>query len=184
MNRKSAIVFFMCAIAGCVSVPEANYYTLDLRSSGTNDASFAIAAMRIRASEAVSRREIMIRATPTQVEYYATHLWAAGLDEQVAEKLKAELGGPTEGAATEVAIVGELLAFEQVDTASGADGHVKLELRVSRSPADSTKETVITKVYEAWVTAGERSAPAVVEALSAATEQIARDIAADLARLQ
>lgn len=181
MIRRLGIVLIILTTVGCVSVPELNYYTLDLRSSGRISGDFVIDSMRIHVGEAVSRREIMIRTSPTKIEYYATQVWAAGLDEQIGEKLKAELGARPVPAAVHIDVVGELLAFEQVDTLEGADAHVKLELTIRRSIANSEEKTEFSKVYETTLAAGARTAPAVVEALSHATELIASEIAKDLA---
>ena len=181
MIRRSGIVLIILTAAGCVSVPEVNYYTLDLRSSGRISGAFVIDSVRIRVGEAVSRREIMIRTSPTQVEYYATQVWAAGLDEQISEKLKAEFGARPVPDSIRIDIVGELLAFEQVDTPEGADAHVKIDLTITRSIANSEEKIEFSKVYETTVAADAQTAPAVVEALSHATELIASEIAEDLA---
>ena len=53
MIRRSGIVLIILTAAGCVSVPEVNYYTLDLRSSGRISGDFVIDSVRIRVGEAV-----------------------------------------------------------------------------------------------------------------------------------
>ncbi len=181
MNRKYCLVMLMVCLAGCVSVPQSNYYTLDMRSSGQIDAHFVLDSVRIRPGEAVSRREIMIRTSPTEIEYYATQLWAADLGEQLSEKLKAEFG-PALTPSLAVTIDGDLLAFEQVDTADGADARVKLDLRVTLDPGDDGERRSFSKIYETIVTAGTQEASAVVKALSQGLESIAVELAEDLAR--
>lgn len=181
MIRIWAITLLALTSMGCVSVPEIDYFTLDLRSSGQIQEGFTIVKMRIRTGEAVSRPEIMIRMSPTQIEYYATQRWAAGLDEQVSEKLKAELGGQPSAGALRVDIEGEILAFEQVDTVEGADAHVKLDFTFTIRAGDSGEETEISRIYETTIAADARNAAAVVRALSRATEMLAVQMAEDLA---
>ncbi len=181
MDLKYSIAPLMVFIAGCVSVPEPNYYTLDMRASGRVEAPFVLESVRIRPGEAVSRREIMIRTSPTEIEYYATRLWAADLGEQLSEKLKTEFSG-TDAQAVRVTIDGDLLAFEQVDTQDGADARVKLDLLVTMDSATDGESRSFSKVYETVVTAEAQSAQAVVEALSRGLESIASELAEDLAR--
>ncbi len=181
MDRKYCFVLLVAFVAGCVSVSEPNYYTLDMRSSGRIETPFVLESVRIRPGEAVSRREIMIRTSPTEIEYYATQLWAADLGEQLSEKLKAEFG-PAQAPALAVTIDGDLLAFEQVDTKDGAEARVKLDLRVSLDPGGDGERRSFSKIYETVVAAEAQAAPAVVEALSRGLESIAAELAEDLAR--
>ena len=171
----------MAILAGCVSVPEPNYYTLDMRSSGHVETPFALEDVRIRPGEAVSRPEIMIRTSPTEIEYYATQRWAANLGEQLGEKLKSEFGQPS-SPALGFAIEGTLLAFEQMDTESGADARVKLDVYVTVPSENGDPATNFSRIYEIVVTADEAAAPAVVRALSRGLESIAAELAQDLAR--
>lgn len=181
MYRKYCIATLMAILAGCLSVPEPNYFTLDMRSSGRIDAPFAVEEVRIRPGEAVARREIMIRTSPTQIEYYATQRWAADLGEQLSEKLKTEFS-QSQGEKARVWIEGDLLAFEQVDTRDGADAHLKLDLVVTLKSENGDTSRSFRKVYETVVTADAPNAPAIVEALSRGLESIAVELAEDLAR--
>ena len=183
MDRKYCVATLIACIAGCLSVPEPNYYTLDMRASGRVDAPFLLESVRIRPGEAVSRREIMIRTSPTEIEYYATQLWAADLGEQLREKFKSEFG-PTEAPAAIVHIEGDLLAFEQVDTKNGADARVKLDLLVTIDSNNGGEPRSFSKIYETVVTAEAQAAPAIVEALSRGLEEIANELAEDLARVR
>lgn len=181
MYRLFWVAALMAIAAGCLSVPEPNYFTVDMRSSGRVDAPFTVEEVRIRAGEAVARREIMIRTSPTEVEYYATQRWAADLGEQLGEKLKTEFGRSA-GEGVRVRIEGDLLAFEQVDTPEGADARVKLDLVVTLESEDGEVSRRFSKIYETVVTAEAPNAPAVVEALSRGLESIAAELAEDLAR--
>lgn len=181
MYRKYWVVPLVAIVAGCFSVPEPKYFTLDMRSSGRVDSPFAVEEIRIRAGEAVARREIMIRTSPTEVEYYATQRWAADLGEQLSEKLKTEFGR-SGGEEARVRIEGDLLAFEQVDTPDGADARIKLDLVVTLESENGDASPSFSKIYETVVTAEAPNAPAVVEALSRGLESIADELAEDLVR--
>ncbi len=183
MIHKFISVPLLAVLAGCVSVAESNYFTLDMRSSGRVESSFALQDVRIRPGEAVSRAEIMIRTSPTQVEYYATERWAANLGEQLSEKLKSEFGQAS-SSSQGVRIEGTLLAFEQIDTESGADARVKLDIHISIPSREDESFTSFNRIYEAIVPADEATAPAVVRALSRGLESIAAELAEDLARAQ
>lgn len=181
MLHKFCVFPLMAILTGCVSVTESNYFTLDMRSSGQVESSFALEDVRIRPGEAVSRPEIMIRTSPTEVEYYATQRWAANLGEQLGEKLKSEFGEPS-GASLGVTISGTLLAFEQIDTAVGADARIKLDIYVSFPSQDGESTLSFSRIYETVVRADEAAASAVVRALSRGLESIAAELAGDLAR--
>ena len=181
MIQKLCAVPLLAMLTGCVSVTEPDYYTLDMRSSGQVEAPYALENVRIRPGEAVSRPEIMIRISPTEIEYYATHRWAANLGEQIGEKLKSEFGRPS-STAPGVAIEGTLLAFEQMDTESGADARVKLDVYVTLRSENGDPPAGFSRTYEIVVTAEEAAAPAVVRALSRGLESIAAELAQDIAR--
>lgn len=181
MIHRFCAFALVAILTGCVSVTESNYFTLDMRSSGQVESSFALEDVRIRPGEAVSRPEIMIRTSPTEVEYYATQRWAADLGEQLGEKLKSEFGQPS-GSSPGVKIVGTLLAFEQIDTEGGADARVKLDVSVSLASLNGESAISFSRIYEIVVRADEAAAPAVVRALSRGVESIAGELAEDLAR--
>lgn len=180
MIAKLSGLALMAVLVGCASVQQVDYYTLDMTSSGRVDAAITLLDVDVRPGEAVAKREIMIRVSPTEIEYYALHRWAADLSEQLSEKLKAEFGQPAPGDAW-ASIKGDLLAFEQVDTPEGADARVKMDLRIGLNDFDGKGSKTYTKVYEVVTHADAATPGAVVRALSSGVETIAAEIAADLA---
>ena len=164
--------------AGCAHSPEPRFYTLDMTPSGKANASCNIAVERLRPHDALTRVDLMVKTSPTQVEYYALDRWAATLSELVPEKLRSEFG-PPEGGRRAFILSGIILAFEQVDTAEGAQAHVKLDLELRNEGDSRYGAPLLHKVYEIAVPA-EQPAPAeVVRALSAGLEMIATEIVAD-----
>ncbi|MCC6694809.1 MAG: membrane integrity-associated transporter subunit PqiC [Candidatus Hydrogenedentes bacterium] len=164
--------------AGCAHAPEPRFYTLDMTPSGKAAPSCNIEVERLRPHDALTRVDLMVKTSPTQIEYYALDRWAATLSELVPEKLRAEFGAPVAGRRTLV-LSGTILAFEQVDTEEGANAHVKLDLELRNEGDSRYAAPILQKVYEIAVPAG-RPAPAdVVRALSAGLEALAAQIASD-----
>jgi uncharacterized lipoprotein YmbA len=180
--KKLMILFAVTAFSGCLSTPDMHYYTLDMMPSGNALAAVNIVIDRLRTVEPLTRKDILIRTAPTRIEYYATEQWAAALDELVTEKLMAEFGPRVEGRKTLV-ITGLLQAFEQVDTASGAEAGIKMTLQFQDLAAGRYSEPLLEKTYTCRVQTQKANAAAVVEALSHGLEKTAAEIAADAAAL-
>lgn len=169
------IAMLCCAVTltGCAtSAPQYKHYTLDMQPHAQLTAPVQFVALRMNVNQALQRPEILIRTSPTQIEYYALDRWASGLDEQIAEKLRTEFATPV----LDVRRINAdctVMAFEQVDVNGGAEVRAKLEFVV-----DSLG---FQKAYTQQVPAAASNAPAVVEALSRATEAIAAELSNDLA---
>ena len=128
------------------------------------------------------RTDIMAMTSPTQIEYYALDRWVASLGELVPTKLGAEFGPPQNGRRT-ILVSGTILAFEEVDTPTGADAHIKLDLAFRNEGASRYEEPLLRKHYEGSFPAESRTPAAVVNALSAGLAQLAVSIAQDANQL-
>jgi ABC-type uncharacterized transport system auxiliary subunit len=168
-------------LCGCATSNPIRYYTLDMAPSGGVETAFSIEIDRLRPSEALARKDILIKKSATQIEYYAGEQWAANVGELVAEKLQAEFGHPVEGRPT-VVVRGAILAFEQVDVPDGIAARVKLDLDIHAEDDRAYDKPILKKAYEATVPAEQASPAGVAEALSRALEQVAVDVVKDLAR--
>ena len=164
--------------AGCAHSPEPRFYTLDMTPSGKAIPSCNIEVERLRPHDALTRVDLMVKTSPTQIEYYALDRWAATLSELVPEKLRAEFGPHVNGRRTLV-LSGTILAFEQVDTEEGAKAHVKLDLELRNEQDSRYAAPLLQKVYEIAVPAGQPAPAEVVRALSAGLEALAAQITAD-----
>jgi len=147
-----------------------------MRPSGGASTQYNIDVDRLRPAEALTRTDILIEKSPTEIEYYARDRWAAGLSELVAEKLESELGPDLDGRAT-IVISGKILAFGQAD---GAGAHIKLDVELRREDASRHDKALFEKTYEKSLPAGGNGPSAVVRALSRGLEMIAREIADDV----
>jgi len=181
--RSLGLVAVLALAAGCAGSPPTRYFTLDMTPSGTCRPRFNLTVDRLRPSEALSRREILVKKTATEVEYYASDEWVAGVDDLVREKLESEFGPAVEGRAT-IAVSGTILAFEQVDTAQGARTHIKLRLAFHKPGASRYEEPFLRKVYETGDPAKEATPKALAEALSQGLERLAAEIVSDANALQ
>jgi len=182
MVKFGAAAMACCTVVGCASAPQYRYYTIDMQPRAQVDSPVRLSDVTIRVNEAIAKPEILIRTSPTRIEYYALDRWASGLEEQISEKLKTEFAEvPIDRPS--IAIEGTLMAFEQADTPAGAEVRVKLEvhaLNPIRELRNIDPRGPFSKLYEHSEPAGSASAEAAVEALSRATEAIAVELGKDL----
>ncbi len=179
-NVARLMILLILPAAGCVSTPSTEYFTLDMRSSGPVEVlPVKLDIQRFRPAEALTRDGILIQASPTRVEYYATAEWAADLAELVPRKLATELDNAPQDAPT-LEVTGTILDFGQVDKDGDAEARARLTLEF-REPGSSRYDTpLFKKTYHAQVPASPPDPAGVVKALSRALERIALEIAHDV----
>ena len=83
--RQVAFILAVSLLAACASTPEPHYYTLDMTPAQDPAAEHLVRVERFTAAEPLARRNILIKKTPTQIEYYVGHQWAASPAGIVAE---------------------------------------------------------------------------------------------------
>jgi hypothetical protein len=182
----------LALLSGCATAPDMRYHTLDMTPSGSaGTLPVNVTVEALRAGQAVRRPEIMVKRSPTEIEYYAEHAWAADVAEVVREKLAAELG-PKDPEKPAILVWGTIQAFGQVDTPEGAKPHIKLELAFRLSGTSRYAEPLLEVTYEnrpgeepavAPPSAkAEDAARAVVIALSGRLADMSREIGRDAAR--
>lgn len=172
----------LCALCACASAPKIDYYTLGMESSGRVDPAVNLSVERLRTTEALGRSQIMVLASPTRIDYYATDQWAGSIGEMVQQKLAAEFGPPIDGRRTLV-VSGKVLACEQVDRPGGVEARVKLEIVVRDADVPRYQPALLEKSYAANRAVAGSSPGLVVEELSRCVEDIAAEIAADVSNL-
>lgn len=186
MNNGAAIglalALSMSILTGCASTSP-SYYTLDMtpaaqQLTGPNH----LVAAHFVANESLTNRQILIKKSPVEVEYYAASEWAAGLDQIVAEKLQAEWGTYA-GQEQSLDVSGVILAFEQIDTPEGADAHVKLAISIRKAGESRYAPALLEKTYQCRRTAAAPAPREVVLALDGCLAAVAAEIAADAAQL-
>lgn len=167
--------------AGCFSTsPVPEYYSLNMSASGqVEPVRYNLRVGRLTVTEALERRNILVRTHQTRAEYYAREQWLSSLKEQVAQKLAAEFGEAVPGLPT-LTVSGCIMAFEQLDLPDGrAAGHVKLRLALRKEGMDRYEKPLCEKVYETTEPAVDASANAAVDALSRGLIRVAQAIVAD-----
>ena len=170
----------LMVLGGCTTTPDIRYYTLDMSSASGGGGEVRFEIGRVRLSEPVASKDIFIQISPTEVEYYASDQWVAGVDELVADKLRAEFG-PGRPDAEVIDLDVAVKKFGQRDVGGGGvEAHVRLEARMERRGGE-----VLEKVYsrETPVGPSTRVVNGVVVALSRSLEEIAAEMAADAAAL-
>ncbi|MCP4643825.1 MAG: hypothetical protein GY851_25505 [bacterium] len=184
MRRSLFAATVIAMAAGCARTPVPAYYTLDMSEASTPAAPLKWRANieRVHMTQALARPEILIKKSPTEVEYYALARWVGDLDALVTEKLELEWSNSAPDARPlELAV--HLLAFEQLDTAEGAVAHAKLRVAFYPDGMGLGDQPAAVRSYEARIAASAPAPGPVVEALSEALDQVAAQIAADFARL-
>jgi hypothetical protein len=192
MKGLSILAVTLTVMAGCASAPNIRYHTLDMTpASEAPEIPVNVAVDQLRAAQALRRPALMIKRSPTEIEYYAEHEWSADVAELVTEKLAAEFGDPDPKQPT-VLVSGNIRAFEQVDTPAGPKPHIKLELTFRMAGTSRYDAPLLEVTYEndytqtASVAAPGASASqqvgAVVKALTATLEEMAPVIQRDAAR--
>ena len=166
-------------VVGCAHVETPRFYTLDMSASGKAASAYDIRIDRIRPFEPLMRSNILIKTSPTEIEYYALDQWAANLGELVAQKLAAEFAGDPAGRPV-LMLTGTVLAFEQVECSEGCKAMARLEIAVREETAGRHDAPLLSKTYEAVRPAGNEGVPGLVRGLSACLEDIAAQIVRDL----
>jgi len=182
MKFRFAAISLMLVLSSCASTPKLDYYTLDMSSSGTVVTDLNLEVARFAISERIDRTQIVIQKSPTRIDYYSKDRWASSVGEMVEHKLAAEFGPAVDGGRTFI-VSGTVIAFEQVDSPSGPQAKVKLEIAIRKGGAKRYEAPLLEKTYETIRTADSNSVDAVVQALSRALEAIAAEIATDAAGL-
>lgn len=182
MRFRPSLALLLCAACGCASAPKIDYYTLGMESSGRVDPAVNLSVERLRTIEALGRSQIMVLASPTRVDYYATDQWAGSVGELVQQKLAAEFGPPVDGRRTLV-LSGKVLACEQVDRPGGAEARVRLEIVVRDGELPRYRPSLLEKSYSSSRPASSGNPGQVVEELSRCVEDIAAEIARDVSSL-
>ena len=177
MKKNILCIAILVAMAGCASVTPTRYYTLNMTPSANATSTAALQVDRVIVSQALSRKEILIKKSTTEVEYYASDQWVAGLDQLVAQKLNAEFGHPSAENANVIPLFVTVQGFEQIDTASGADAFLQLVIE-ARKPGESVRDQpFFSQVFEIRKSISGNKAPDVVQALSAGLEEVALQLA-------
>jgi uncharacterized lipoprotein YmbA len=154
-----------------------------MRPSGSVKASFSLKMDRIAVAEHLERANMAVRPGPTRIEYYALDRWAAGLDEQIAEKLETELGPPTKGRPV-LAASGKIAAFE-IEEYSEADepapaAIIKIGLALRAEDASRYTEPLLEREYCVRVPMEAATPAAAAVAFSRGVERLAAELADDV----
>jgi uncharacterized lipoprotein YmbA len=182
MRSTLVLSVLVVMIAGCASAPDLTTYTVDMTPSASVRTGIDFAVERFTVSERLDQSRIVIRTTPIRVERYRSARWAEGLGGMVQRKLAAELG-PRRGGKRPLVASGKVLAFEQVDSPSGARALARLEVTLRDGELPRYESPLLERTYESDRPVDGAGVEPLVQALSRALEDIAAQIANDAASL-
>ena len=171
---------FTLTLLGCVTTPKTHLYSLDMTPSGKVHPATTIHIESLRASEMLARRNLLIRKTPTEVEYYAEACWASAVNELVSQKLQAEFGDEIKKTHT-VLVWGTLLECGQEDRPEGIQAHLRMQLAFRYEGASRYDTPLFEKTYDIHKPVSPAMPSKVAMALTQCLEDIAAQIARDVA---
>lgn len=186
MRFSKQTIAFLILIAipcGCVTKADGpSYYTLDMMPSGLCDAGLQIMVDKVRVTDELARRQILVQTSPTEIEYYALAEWAGSVDELVREKLEAEFG-PSQPDAPVYLLDATVYDFAQ-DEREAASAHLRMAIEVHEDGDSRYGAPLLKEVYDYQIPTESKRPAAVAAALSRALEQAAVQIGKDLLAIQ
>lgn len=158
-------------------------HTLDPSPNSTLKPRYNLVVTRLRLNDTLTRADILVRNSPTSIDYYPEDRWASSLAEMIADKLNAEFGPPRNGIPT-LNISGAILAFEALEASEPASARVALQLELRWADAARDAPPAKRHIYVRQYPVGSSGVPALVAALSKAVEEIAADLVNDTDQLE
>lgn len=183
--RVAAMALAAAWLVACGSAPRPNYYTLRVPAApAAHDpkAAAGLGVERLGAPEVLRNDRILYYESPTQLNFYENHRWSSDPPSMVRDSLAGQLSQA--GVFSEVRLLpardpvdyllrGRLLNFEEVDYEGGAKGRVRLELTLVRV---RDHKVLWSEARQAQVAAQGKEVAGVVEALSAASDQVLQEL--------
>lgn len=176
------ILIPLLLLSGCISTPPSQFYTLDMTPSGRAKPDINLEIETIEVAEALQRESILIMASTTTVEYYASEQWVAGLHELIRQKLEIELGPKREGQPT-LGMAVRVQSFGQVDGPEGMQAQASLGVKIRPLLSSRYEKPLFERIYTITKPVQAPSVSEVVVALSDCMEEIAVQIAGDTRKL-
>ena len=186
MAATGAALAGLLAIAGCAAFGKVvDVYDLGAPKSfpGLRQGTHAqLLVLEPSALKSLDAGEIVVKTSPTQIEYLARSQWPDRLPKVVQARIVEAfentgrvraVAKPGEGLVIDYQIVTDIRAFEAEIGAGLQDARVILSVKLV---SDRTGKVVRTRVFEASVPLDSTASTAVVNGLNAAFDQIARDI--------
>jgi ABC-type uncharacterized transport system auxiliary subunit len=182
----------LLAACGCASVPKTHFYTLanvaPSVTAGADSAGPLIRIERLAVAEPYAGRRIVYRPKPMEVAFWELRRWAEPPDKMITAAVAARLAasGMFRGVDTfpyswdeaDLILRGAVLAFEEVDRGDEWYGHVKLFFELIDA---GSRRTLWSSKMEAEKKAAARTPDALVEALTAALDEILTQAEAEMA---
>ncbi|MCU0790406.1 MAG: ABC-type transport auxiliary lipoprotein family protein [Nitratireductor sp.] len=134
------------------------------------------------ALKSLDAQDIVVKTSPTQIEYLARSQWPDRLPKVVQARLVEAfentnrvraVSKPGEGLVIDYQIVTDIRAFQANVGGGGQAAQVSLSVKLV---SDRTGKVLRAKVFDAQAPLGGTDAPSVVEGINAAFDSVARDV--------
>ncbi|HOK09525.1 MAG TPA: ABC-type transport auxiliary lipoprotein family protein [Candidatus Hydrogenedens sp.] len=168
---------------GCISAPPLHYYTLEWSLKHQQDTSqpLWLQVASIKLAEPLKRKEIMIRKSPVEIEYYSTHLWASSLEELLTHKINQSFMCENLSKNTpDVYLHIDVLNFEVVEMSPQINVDVKFVVQFLNP---ENMKLITQKVYAVEKQPADKDVKEVVKTLSLCVDEIIDNIYKDATHL-
>jgi cholesterol transport system auxiliary component len=185
LGQASMLMLALAGLSGCLGGGKAKDDTFALSAmpeiAGPAARNKQILVPEPAALKALDSEQIVIRVTPSEIQYLAQARWSDRLPKMVQAKLveayenSGKLGGvgkPGEGLAIDFQIVSDIRAF-QIETSGGDHAHVEISVKVLNDRNGSVKAQ---HVFSAEAPVSGAGNPAFIAALDAAFAKVTADI--------
>lgn len=118
LRYETVVLSILLFASGCISNTSVRYYTLEWNSPlPPDEPPLCLQVTSVRAVDSLKRKEILIRKSSVEIEYYSSHLWASSLEELITHKLNQSFTCPQSGKIEPKLLLHvEILEFEEIES--------------------------------------------------------------------
>ncbi|RQW27890.1 hypothetical protein EHS17_07465 [Rhodobacteraceae bacterium CH30] len=172
MKQRALLLSLLLALGACASAPKVSYYLLQSPATGTTTDLRASIPLEVKLPDYLSGSSIVYRESPVQVSLAQYHQWAEAPDKILARQLSSQLTALLPPATATPA--GKIqVVFEQFN--GSYQGYAQLTGRYSY--LDEKGKVRLSRPFDIQAMQRGDGYPALIEALSRGTTQLAGEIA-------
>ncbi|MCL6262495.1 ABC-type transport auxiliary lipoprotein family protein [Craterilacuibacter sp. RT1T] len=172
MKQRALLLSLLLMLGACASAPKVSYYLLQNPATEATTALHAPLALEVKLPDYLSGPSIVYRESPVQVNLAQYHQWAEAPDKILARQLGSQLAALLPPAAGSPAGKVEIV-FDQFN--GSYQGYAQLAGRYSY--LDEKGKVRLSRPFDIQSPQRGDGYPALVEALSRGTTQLASEIA-------
>ncbi|GEM_PF-1232652 len=170
-------------LSGCISAPALHYYTLENTIKPIeNEMPLCLQVSSIRLTEALKRKEIMVRKNSVQIDYYSVHLWASSLEELITNRINQTfLCHQSPKNAPDYYLHIDVLNFEEIETPNLPIASIKLIVQFL-NPVNM--EVLSQKIYSVEKESPDKEVSELVKTFSSCIDEVISKIYIDAKNLK